>query len=201
MVRAMLMENENRRRTGSRSTSTSTRSTTRRIISITARMSCWNGRARSVFGCSRSRCTIRFSIARKSFVDAAAMGILLIPAAELRLEGADVVVLNVEPNDIVGIRTFADLRALRDAARLGDLLFRAPSFFPAWRLVRRTAAGGNRLLRRDRDLPFSQGLVRPQPPRTHGRADARQAAGRHLRCASAFRFRFALHDASSTGEN
>lgn len=55
------------------------------------------------------------------FADAAAMGILLIPAAELRLEGADVVVLNVRPDDIVGIRNFADLRALRD--RLGSAIF------------------------------------------------------------------------------
>ncbi len=55
------------------------------------------------------------------YAEAAAMGILLIPAAELRLEGADVVVLNVQPRDIVGIRTFADLRALR--ARLGAAVF------------------------------------------------------------------------------
>jgi predicted metal-dependent phosphoesterase TrpH len=55
------------------------------------------------------------------FADAWAMGILLIPAAELRLEGADVVLLNVRPNDIEGIRTFADLRRLR--ARLGSSLF------------------------------------------------------------------------------
>lgn len=55
------------------------------------------------------------------FAEAATMGILLIPAAELRLEGADVVVLNVQPDDIAGIRTFADLRALR--ARLGAAVF------------------------------------------------------------------------------
>lgn len=55
------------------------------------------------------------------FAEAAAMGILLIPAAELRLEGADVVVLNVQPNDVADVRTFADLRALR--ARLGPAIF------------------------------------------------------------------------------
>ena len=55
------------------------------------------------------------------FADAAAMGILLISAAELRLEGADVVLLNVQPNEIEGIRTFADLRRLRE--RRGDALF------------------------------------------------------------------------------
>ena len=46
------------------------------------------------------------------------MGIVLIQAAEMRLEGADVVLLNVRPADVENLRTFADLRALR--ARLGD---------------------------------------------------------------------------------
>lgn len=55
------------------------------------------------------------------FADAAAMGILLIPAAELRLEGADVVVLHVQPNDIENVHTYADLRALR--ARRGRSIF------------------------------------------------------------------------------
>src|SRR3979409_1626362 len=47
------------------------------------------------------------------YADAAAMGILLIPAAEMRLEGADVIVLNVTADEIVDLKTFADLRALR----------------------------------------------------------------------------------------
>src|SRR2546425_1783285 len=34
------------------------------------------------------------------FADAAEMGILLIPAAEIRLQGADVVLLNVRPDEI-----------------------------------------------------------------------------------------------------
>lgn len=55
------------------------------------------------------------------FAEAAAMGILLIPAAELRLEGADVVVLNIRPDDVAGVKTFADLRALR--ARRGPAVF------------------------------------------------------------------------------
>jgi predicted metal-dependent phosphoesterase TrpH len=55
------------------------------------------------------------------FAEAAAMGILLLPAAELRLEGADVVLLNVQPHEIEGIATFADLRKLR--ARRGESLF------------------------------------------------------------------------------
>ena len=55
------------------------------------------------------------------FADAAAMGILLIPAAEMRLEGADVIVLNVAGSDVSNLKTFADLRALR--ARRGNSIF------------------------------------------------------------------------------
>jgi predicted metal-dependent phosphoesterase TrpH len=55
------------------------------------------------------------------FADAAAMGILLIPAAEVRLEGADVIVLNVSANDVLDLKTFADLRALR--GHRGDSVF------------------------------------------------------------------------------
>jgi predicted metal-dependent phosphoesterase TrpH len=55
------------------------------------------------------------------FADAAQMGILLIPAAELRLEGADVVVLNVTPDEIARIHDFRDLRKLR--AERGRSLF------------------------------------------------------------------------------
>ncbi len=55
------------------------------------------------------------------FADAERMGILLIQAAEMRLEGADVVLLNVQPSDVVDLRTFADLRRLR--ARRGESIF------------------------------------------------------------------------------
>ena len=47
------------------------------------------------------------------FADAAAMGILLIPAAEVRLQGADVIVLNVSRDEIAQLKTFEDLRRLR----------------------------------------------------------------------------------------
>ena len=55
------------------------------------------------------------------FADAAAMGILLIPAAEMRLEGADAIVLNVTQDEAAALKTFSDLRALR--ARRGDSIF------------------------------------------------------------------------------
>jgi predicted metal-dependent phosphoesterase TrpH len=55
------------------------------------------------------------------FADAARMGILLIPAAEMRLEGADVILLNVAAEDIAALRNFDDLERLR--ARRGQSLF------------------------------------------------------------------------------
>ena len=55
------------------------------------------------------------------FADAAAMGVLLIPAAEMRLCGADVIVLNVTGEEIAGLKNFDDLRRLR--ARRGKSVF------------------------------------------------------------------------------
>src|SRR5213592_3267709 len=55
------------------------------------------------------------------FADAAAMGILLIPAAEVRLRGADVIVLNLTTKEIAELRNFDDLRQLR--AQRGDSIF------------------------------------------------------------------------------
>jgi predicted metal-dependent phosphoesterase TrpH len=55
------------------------------------------------------------------FADAAAMGILLIPAAEVRLSGADVIVLNVTGKEIAELKNFDDLRRLR--ARRGTSIF------------------------------------------------------------------------------
>src|SRR5947209_7616812 len=44
------------------------------------------------------------------FADAARMGILLIRAAEMRIEGADIVLLNVTRDEIAGLRNFDDVR-------------------------------------------------------------------------------------------
>ncbi|MDQ6810142.1 MAG: PHP domain-containing protein [Verrucomicrobiota bacterium] len=55
------------------------------------------------------------------FADAARMGILLIRAAELRVRGADIVILNVGRDDISGISDFDHIRALR--ARKGTSIF------------------------------------------------------------------------------
>jgi predicted metal-dependent phosphoesterase TrpH len=55
------------------------------------------------------------------FADAAAMGILLIPAAEVRIEGADVLIFNVTGEEITNLKTFDDLRKLR--ARRGTSIF------------------------------------------------------------------------------
>ena len=47
------------------------------------------------------------------FADAAGIGILLIPATEVRLEGADVIVLNVSSAETAALKSFDDLRQLR----------------------------------------------------------------------------------------
>ena len=47
------------------------------------------------------------------FADAAALGILLIPAAEVRLCGAHVIVMNVTGEEIAALTNFDDLRRLR----------------------------------------------------------------------------------------
>jgi predicted metal-dependent phosphoesterase TrpH len=49
------------------------------------------------------------------------LGLLLIPAAEMRIEGADVILLNVTQSDVEGLNTFADLRELR--VRRGTSIF------------------------------------------------------------------------------
>ena len=58
---------------------------------------------------------------KEVFADAAAMGILLIPAAEVRLCGADVIVLNVTAEEVAQLKDFDDLRLLR--ARRGSSIF------------------------------------------------------------------------------
>jgi predicted metal-dependent phosphoesterase TrpH len=58
---------------------------------------------------------------REVFADSAATGILLIPAAEVRLCGADVIILNVAGEEIAELKNFDDLRRLR--ARRGSSIF------------------------------------------------------------------------------
>src|SRR6266508_2818240 len=62
------------------------------------------------------------------FADAAAMGILLIPAAEVRLLGADVIILNVTGEEIAALKNFDDLRRLR-ASRGTSIFTIAPHPF------------------------------------------------------------------------
>ena len=47
------------------------------------------------------------------FAAAQRLGILLISAAEMRIEGADIILLNVTGEDVGGLRTFDDVRQLR----------------------------------------------------------------------------------------
>src|SRR5882757_2058700 len=55
------------------------------------------------------------------YADAAAMGILLIRAAEMRIQGADIILLNVSADEATALKTFDDVRALR--ARRGSSVF------------------------------------------------------------------------------
>jgi predicted metal-dependent phosphoesterase TrpH len=55
------------------------------------------------------------------FAEAERMGILLIPAAEMRLQGADIILLNVSPSEVANLKNFQDVRALR--ARRGSSIF------------------------------------------------------------------------------
>src|SRR6266571_4076355 len=58
---------------------------------------------------------------KEVFADSAALGILLIPAAEVRLLGADVIVLNVTAEEIAQLKNFDDLRRLR--SRRGNSIY------------------------------------------------------------------------------
>jgi predicted metal-dependent phosphoesterase TrpH len=55
------------------------------------------------------------------FADAAQMGILLIPAAEVRIRGADVIILNTTADEIAALKSFDNLRELR--VRRGESLY------------------------------------------------------------------------------
>jgi len=62
---------------------------------------------------------------------AESLGLLLIPAAELRLEGADVVVLNITEAEAADLRRLADLRKLRERRGHDVLIFAPHPFFGA----------------------------------------------------------------------
>jgi predicted metal-dependent phosphoesterase TrpH len=77
---------------------------------------------------------------REVFEDAERMGILLISAAEMRLHGADVVVLNITADEAATLRDFDDLRRLRKAR--GESVF---TFAPHPFYVLGGSIGGARL--------------------------------------------------------
>src|SRR5207237_6893055 len=56
-------------------------------------------------------------------------GILLIPAAEVRLKGADIILLNVSAAEIAGLKTFDDVRQLRARRGLSIFTFAPHPFF------------------------------------------------------------------------
>jgi predicted metal-dependent phosphoesterase TrpH len=63
------------------------------------------------------------------FADAAAMGILLIPAAEVRLQGADIILLNATPAEVAALKNFDDVRQLRARRGLSIFTFAPHPFY------------------------------------------------------------------------
>ena len=63
------------------------------------------------------------------FADAAGMGILLIPAAEVRLQGADIILLNVTASEVAALKNFDDVRQLRACRGLSIFTFAPHPFF------------------------------------------------------------------------
>ena len=63
------------------------------------------------------------------FADAAAMGILLIPAAEVRLQGADIILLNVNAGEVAKLKNFEDVRQLRARRGLSIFTFAPHPFY------------------------------------------------------------------------
>lgn len=63
------------------------------------------------------------------FADAARMGILLIPAAEVRLQGADMILLNVTAREVAGLKNFDDVRQLRARRGLSIFTFAPHPFY------------------------------------------------------------------------
>jgi len=75
------------------------------------------------------------------FETARRLGLLLIPAAEMRLEGADVVVLNINPEEAAGLRRLRDLATLRERRGRSVLILAPHPFY-----VLGGSLGGRRLL-------------------------------------------------------
>ena len=63
------------------------------------------------------------------FADAAAMGIVLIPAAEVRVEGSDIILLNVTSAEVTGLKNFDDVRQLRARRGLSIFTFAPHPFY------------------------------------------------------------------------
>ncbi|CAN5236309.1 hypothetical protein BH20VER2_BH20VER2_10420 [soil metagenome] len=78
---------------------------------------------------------------REVFEDAASMGILLLSAAEMRLHGADIVLLNVTAEEAAQLKDFDDVRALR--RRRGPTIF---TFAPHPFYLMGGSIGGRRLV-------------------------------------------------------
>ena len=160
---------------GSRRTCICTRRKTHSMTSTTRRSNCSSTPHR--LGFQRARRDPARQGVRRSDASSPApqeLGILLIPAAELRIEGADVVCSNITAKRRQACASFEDLRRLR--ARRGHVAARfcAASVLPAGRLHRRADRAISGLFRRHRVLPFSRSDLNPERARRAPGARSRQ---------------------------
>lgn len=63
------------------------------------------------------------------FARAEALGVLMVPGAEMRLEGADVVVLNISETEASSLKRLEDLRTLRNARGNSVFIFAPHPFY------------------------------------------------------------------------
>lgn len=104
------------------------------------------------------------------------LGILLVPAAELRVDGADVVVLNLTAEEAAATRTFADLRRLREHRGESLFVFAPHPFYPGGCCLGRTRLEANRDCFDAVELCH---LPVPLPPAWNPNAAAARFARRH----------------------
>ena len=132
---------------------------------------------------------------KEVFADAAAMGILLIPAAEVRLLGADVIVLNVSRGRSCAAEEFRRSAAASVAPRQFCFYDRAASVLRLWRL-NRIAANLAEIDCFDaiEYLPFSFRAIQSESWRKKSGSEVRETVNRHFRRASAACLWPALHD-------
>ncbi len=110
-----------------------------------------------------------------------ALGILLIPAAELRIEGADAVILNIGVEEAARGPVVRGPAAVACTSRRFAARGRAASVLPPGRVHRFADRALPRLLRRHRILPFPRAAAQSERARRASGGTFRQTAPGHVR--------------------